>query len=159
MRRNPPDAKFCVGCSMQFRRRRIVAVGAVFAIVSGMLVLWPTHDFVHFISPIPSALPHEGTPLEEWSVLAQRAVYSQVESVPAIPSSQPAPPPAPASVVKNTQACTQGVAALGLCPSEPERPQSAAPIGSSTDVASPPVKERAKSRCNEAAVALGLCAQ
>ena len=64
---------------------------------------------------------------------------------------------AAAKATESAAACTAGVAALGLCPSQPGQAQPAIPIRPAIDVARGPVKERATGGCNKAAVALGLC--
>jgi hypothetical protein len=64
-----------------------------------------------------------------------------------------------ATANKKPAACTDAVAALGLCPSEPAPAQSATRVGPSPEVAQPPAKNDASRACNDAAAALGLCVQ
>jgi hypothetical protein len=79
--------------------------------------------------------------------------------VPGTPNQSSATARTPVSVIRSSEACTYGVAALGLCPSESEQAQPAPQNGSSIEIERLPAKDHATVRCNEAAFALGLCAQ
>jgi hypothetical protein len=186
---------------MQFRRQRMVVLGAAFLVAVVMLLMWPPDEPVYITSPFPSPVPGEASASDDRGAAARQAVYIPSEALPLIPSSQPerrwtlaepdrnstlpaanrvapqhehafvgtagrgndskigVPDRTRASVVESIEACTYGVAALGLCPSEPEQSRAAPDTGSSPESVRPPPKDQASVRCNEAAVALGLCAQ
>ena len=121
-------------------------------LATGILALWPTHEPVHVISPVLSALPSEAASSDDGRALAQRAVYIQSEPMAVRGSVAGAE-----SLSRSAAACTAGMVALGLCSAEPEQAQTPAQIESRSDVARLPQQEHARGRCNEAAVALGLC--
>jgi len=123
-----------------------LAIGLVLAI--GMLFYMRSHGPDHLSSPASRAVPGNGNTSADRSALAKRTGITQGDAVPAAEKG-----------TEGAAACTGGMAALGLCPSESRQAQPVAEAGSSTDVASPPPKDRASGGCKEAAVALGLCAE
>jgi hypothetical protein len=115
-----------------------------------MSVHEPTRSHVHLTVSLPSALPGNEAMSTERDALAPLASPIQDEYVRGIPS---------VMAVESAVACTDGVAALGLCPSEPERAQPATQIESSADLSSWPAKDHATRGCKSGVAALGLCAQ
>lgn len=126
----------------------VVGVGFLFAL--GMSVHEPTRSHVHLAAPVPSALPSNEATLTERDALAPLALTIQDGDVPAIPA---------VMAVESAVACTAGVAALGLCPSEPERAQPATQTESSVDLSRWPAKDHATDGCKSGVAALGLCAR
>jgi hypothetical protein len=130
------------------------AVGVGFLLALGMLVRDTTRSPVYLTAPVPNALPGTEATLTERDAVALRAVTIQDGPVPTIPSIQPA---LAVMAVESAVACTDRVAALGLCPSEPERTQPATQSGSSTDLARWSAKDHATGGCKTGVAALGLC--
>jgi hypothetical protein len=156
-RRNAANAKFCVSCSMQFRRRRMTVACAALLLAIGMLVFWPTRSPVYVTSPVAEALPSEMAAPDEWSALAQRAVHIQNDFGAAHGNGAGA---TPTSVPRHVGACSAGMAALGLCgASGSATTKTVVPTGSSIVAVPEPTTDHTTARCNEAAVALGLCAE
>ena len=122
------------------------AAGAGVLIAIGVLLYASSRSPVHPTSPDGSAVPTESPAPTESAAPAERAGSSAAGG-------------AAATVSDNPAACTDGVLALGLCPSEPGQAQSATRIRSSSDVAQRSAKDDATRECNGAAAALGLCAQ
>jgi hypothetical protein len=126
------------------------AVGVGFLLVLGTSVYEPTRSHVHLAAPLPSALPGNEATLTERDALAPLALTIQDGYVRAIPA---------VMAVESAVACTAGVAALGLCPSEPERAQPATQTESSVDLSRWPAKDHATGGCKSGVAALGLCAR
>lgn len=98
--------------------------------------------------------PVEPPPPRSANVRSTVATGATARSGVAGSTSGAAPP-----VGDNATACTDAVAALGLCASERGKAQSAARVGASPDIAQRSANDDATRGCTDAAAALGLCVQ
>jgi hypothetical protein len=151
------------------RRTIVTAVGVGLLIAVGVLLYGPSLSPVHPTPPAVGAAPAEAAASTESGTPAERTVTVQGEPPNASQPVEPAPRrasvqssfagAAAATVSGSAAACSDGVAALGLCSSASGQAQPAARVRSSSDGARRLAKDDATGGCKDAAAAaLGLCA-